>query len=166
MKIGSGLRRLALLLSFALAGSQVPVFAENVTVTGPEGNTISVSDTSVSANGEDISGSMDEDSASLTVDGDTVTANEDSVDVNGTNVAEDDGGGGDGNGAAIVVGIVVVAVAAIGGYLWYRHSHSQKSVSVVITPHMLSEMENNGVDLSEGDLEQLASADVGVRVLF
>lgn len=156
------LRFFVVALAFAFVAGQLPALGESYTVTGPDGNTVTVTDNSVSG----------------TLDGDTVTMDEDSVTVNGHEVADEDGeggGGGGGNGAAIVVGVVVVALAAVGGYFLYRHYNEQKAenartreqvVSLVVTPHLLTELDSDRGSLDSLDIEQLASADVGVKIAF
>lgn len=159
------LRFFVIALAFAFVAGQLPALGESYTITGSDGNTITVTDDGT------VSG---------TLDGDTVTMDEDSVTINGHEVADEDGeveggGGGGGNGAAIVIGVVVVALTAVGGYFLYKHYHGQKAenskvqeqvVSLVVTPRLLTELDSDRASLERLDLEQLASADVGVKIAF
>lgn len=164
-------RLLVVMVVLAFAASTMPVCAAAYTVRGPEGNTITVDEDSVSGNFEGVDYYADEDTA--TADGHSAT--------------DDDGGGGGGggSGAAIVAGLAVVAVIAGVGLWWYftrykpQHASNadadaqvalhqfNESTALTVTPKILelAGMETGG-GMPDQKVEDLASFDVGLRVRF
>lgn len=171
-KVTAGLfgRSIVVFTAFALVAATVPAHAESYTVRGPEGNTITVDDDSISGEFE---------GADYYVDDDSATVNDRSVDDEGG------GGGGGGNGVAIAAGLAVVAVIAGVGLWWYfaryKPQHAalaeedgshvalykfNESAVLTVTPTMVQLAGMDTTGLPDPEVIDLASFEVGLRVKF
>lgn len=164
-------RMLIVLMALAVAAATMPARAAPYTVTGPEGNTIT----------------LDENSVSGTFEGVDYYADENEATADGRGAAEDDdgGGGGGGNGAAIVAGLAVVAIVAGVGLWWYfakykpqqaakaQEAEAQialhqfgESTSLTVTPKMLQMAGMDTAAMPDPDVKDLSSFEVALRVRF
>lgn len=143
-------------------------YAGGYTVTGPDGNTITVTDDQVSGTYEGVDYQADEDSATASADGSSAST-------------DDDGGGGGGNAGAIIAGVVVVGVLAGVGWWWWHRTHSgpaakldfdqeslEKKVAdatLRLTPVLVQESQELD-HLAELEPGQVAGAELSLSIRF
>lgn len=145
----------------------MPVSAgDAITLTGPEGNTVTVTDTSISGSIDGLTG---------TVTDSTATAS------TASSSTSDDGGGSSSNTGVIIAAVAVVAVGAGLFYWWHKKHHAaadqimekdsvvlcrlNKSASVTVTPGLVHETSRIN-ETRAISLDDLADAALGLRVAF
>ena len=152
-------------LVFVLAGCLVVVglhaaLADSYSVTGPDGNTVTVTDSS-------ISGSFY---------GATGTATDDSVTVSD---GSSGGGGGSSNEGAVIVAVVVLAVAAGIFYWWYKNRPTETaktdslmeykfndSTRIALSTGMLDMSDEFDMEQDEIVFEEVCDARLAVGIRF